>query len=182
MEAKRFTAVLSLCIISSLLAGCGSAGETAAEEETTLVLDCPFTDMGWNSTIEDVVSTEGEDYTTYDSVYGGICYTYPKKYTGYEGTIKYMFDDEDQLMCVAWAYGDDDADTLYSLYETINSDLFSRYGDSGYNANGTGNYGNVWYLESGDIVLSTMVTTDTSALQYSYLHPNVSKDTSEEDS
>lgn len=136
--------------------------------------DCPFTDIGWDNTIDDVISAEGNDFSTYDSVYGGICYTYPKDFNDLKGTIKYMFNDKEQLMCVAWTYSSKDADELLLLYESIIASVNEAHGESGYSADHPGNYGNVWYLESGDIVLSTMITSDTKALQYAYLHPLVS--------
>lgn len=85
-----------------------------------------------------------------------------------------MFDGEERLVSVAWAYTTDSADELTTLYESINESVNEVYGESGYNANGPGNYGNVWHPESGDIVLSTMTSTEGSFLQYAYLHPLVS--------
>lgn len=142
---------------------------------------CPFTEMSWESTAEDITSSEGTDYTTYDSVYGGTCYTYPKEYEGLAGTVKYMFDQEDRLMCMAWACSFDDAQELQNVYDTISAGVNDRFGESSYQADHPGNSGNVWYLESGDIVLSTMVTSENKALQYAYLHPLVSNKEAEQD-
>lgn len=169
MNTKSFFTVLlctlSLCFLSSC----------SGSDETVPALNCPFTEMSWSSTTEDILAAEGADYAAYDSVYGGICYTYPKVFEGYEGTVKYMFNENDKLMCVAWAYnGTDDEESLFSLYNIINDSVIDMYGESGYDGNGVGNYGNVWYLESGDIVLTTMLTSDNKALQYAYLHPSVS--------
>lgn len=149
-----------------------------SNKETEPVLDCPFTDMNWNSTVDEVIQAEGNDFSTYDSVYGGTCYTFSKEYEGHQGTVKYMFDGEDKLMCVAWAYGCDNADELLTLYEAISAPINKRFGESSYSADHPGNYGNVWYLESGDIILTTMITSDNKALQYAYLHPLVSNRTS----
>ena len=57
---------------------------------------------------------------------------------------------------------------------SISASTVEKYGESGYDANGVGNYGGVWYRENGDIILTTMVTTENKALQYAYLHPLVS--------
>ena len=170
MSTKSFFTIL-LCIFSlCFLSSCGSGSD-----ETIPALNCPFTEMNWDSTTEDILAAEGADYAAYDSVYGGICYTYPKAFEGHAGTVKYMFNENDELMCVAWAYnGTDDEESLFSLYDIINDSVIDMYGESGYDGNGVGNYGNVWYLESGDIVLTTMLTSDNKALQYAYLHPSVS--------
>ena len=167
MRFKHFCSLLICFLLIWTATACGSSKQ--ASEPC-----CPFTTLGWDSTINNVISVEGNDFSTYDSVYGGTCYTFPKEYEGRQGTVKYMFDGEDRLMCVAWTYGCDDADELLTLYETIDAYTNSSFGESNYNADHPGNYGNVWYREKGDIILSTMITTETKALQYAFLHPLVS--------
>ena len=73
------------------------------KEENPAAPVSPFSDSTWEYTAEDVLAYEGSSPETYDSVYGGICYTYPKTYQEHQGTIKYMFDDKERLMCIAWA-------------------------------------------------------------------------------
>lgn len=178
MNIKKFFTIFLCSFSLCLLSACGGS-----LDKTAPALDCPFTEMDWNSTTEDILAAEGSDYAAYDSVYGGICYTYPKEFEGYPGTVKYMFNEKEELMCVAWAYnGTDDEESLYSLYDTINDSVIEIYGESGYAGNGVSNYGNVWYLESGDIVLTTMLTSDNKALQYAYLHPAVSNTAQKENS
>lgn len=174
MKQKLFLTILTGILLIFSATACG-------QKESGPVLECPFTEVGWEATAEDVAEAEsfstnagGNGPSTYDSVYGGTCYTWPKEYNGLMGTVKYMFDDEEKLMCVAWAYGCDDAGELLSLYESINGSVNEKYGESGYAADHPGNYGNVWYLETGDIVLTTMITAENKALQYAYLHPLVS--------
>ncbi len=158
---------LSLC----LLCIC-SCNQTEDSSEKAVA---PFTEAFWSSSVDDVIATEGASSYTYDSVYGGTTYTYPKEYSKKSGTVKYMFDEKDDLMCIAWAYGSDDEKELYDLYDEINQSVNDIYGESNYNAdNNKTNYGNVWHLESGDIILSTMVTADNKALQYAYLNPAAS--------
>lgn len=142
---------------------------------------CPFAEVYWDDTSDDILQREGSDYSTYDSVYGGTCYTFPKEYEGCRGTVKYMFDGEGRLMCAAFAYGCESEDELLALYESIHTFVNDTYGESGYSANHPGNYGDVWYLESGDIVLTTMLTSENKALQYAYLHPLVSNQTQKQD-
>lgn len=134
----------------------------------------PFSALTWDSTIADMTRTEGVSTSTYDSVYGGLCYTYPKEYEGYSGTVKYMFDDKDALMSIAWTCSLTDVDALDALYEKITASVNTAYGESGYQPNSVNNYGNVWYLDTGNIVLSVMATDSNQALQYAYLHPSVS--------
>ena len=163
--------ILSLCLVAaltaSLFAGCGSKGSDSQP-------DCPFSELKWSSSVKDMEKIEGSDYETYDSVYGGTTYTYPKEFKGSAGTVKYMFDAKKQLAGIAWAYGSEDSDELYGLYEDIHSDLVDTYGDSGYNTDKETNYGDVWYREDGNIIISTMVTDSQKALQFAYVSPEQS--------
>ncbi len=166
-----------LCILFALLAllsltGCGSRGSTTLP-------DCPFSDLKWASSVKDMEKIEGKEHETYDSVYGGTTYTYPKEYEGVTGTVKYMFDDKNRLACIAWAYSSENTDELYRLYEKIHGDMEAVHGDSGYNTNKATNYGDVWYLDEGNIIISTMVTESQKALQFAFLSPEQS--TAQED-
>lgn len=169
--SKRLFSVFFSVLLAGMLFSCGKKDDNA--------LDCPFTELDWDSTAEDVIAKEGEDHSSYDSIYGGLCYTYPKEYNSRAGTVKYMFDGEDRLVCVAWAYSAASDDDLAAVYDEINDSVAASCGDSGSGADGVGNYGNVWHLAGGDIVLTTMATSEMSVLQYAYLHPLVSKQTTE---
>ena len=165
MRKYRFITMaicLSLMVIISV---------SCKSQQNVPALHCPFSDLTWDSTVANMVDLEGETNTTYKSVYGGLCYTYPKAYQNKSGTIKYMFDDKNHLMCIAWAYASDSEDELYTLYDTINQSVNDTYGESNYNTDKETNYGNVWYLEDGHITLSTMITSTNKALQYAYINP-----------
>lgn len=166
ISPKYFLTLMICILLAGSLAACGQTAESTPA--------APFTSLGWDSTAEDIIAEEGDAFSTYDSIYGGLCYTWPREYEGHTGTVKYMFNDENRLVSVAWAYTAESADEIRTLYESINASVGEVYGESGYNANGVGNYGNVWHPESGDIVLSTMASTESSFLQYAYLHPLVS--------
>ena len=140
------------------------------KEESPAAPVSPFSDSTWEYTVEDILAYEGSSPETYDSVYGGICYTYPKTYQEHQGTIKYMFDDKERLMCIAWACSADEAQELYDFYDLIEKDVNSQTGETG----SSSNTGCVWYRENGNIILSLMITSDLKAMQYAYLHPDVS--------
>lgn len=134
-------------------------------------IDCPLTDLGWEITEEDLTASEGEALSTYDSIYGGTTYTYDSVYKEKNGTIKYMYDEEGILMSIAWAYGSDDADELMELYELLHAELEETHGESGYTANEETNYGDVWRLDEGHIIISVVLTESNKALQLSYVSP-----------
>lgn len=170
IKTHRIHTLFLSCILLILLCACG-APKNAPDPAA------PFTDLTWEAAVEDMIAVEGEDYETYPSVYNGTTYTYPKQYLGKEGTIKYMFDQDGALMSAAWAFSSENTGVLQDLYDEIDASVNASFGESSYSADGNnsvGNYGNVWYLEQGDIILSTMITSETKALQYAYLHPSVS--------
>ena len=164
INKKFYRICLGVSLLTAVLTGCGSKANTQAE-------GCPFSDLTWESSIADMEKSEGTDHETYDSVYGGTTYTYPKEYAGVSGTIKYMYDADEKLASIAWAYGSDDADELHRLYDDIHSDLVAAHGDSGYNTEKETNYGDVWYLADGNIIISAMITDSQKALQYAYISP-----------
>ena len=69
-----------------------------------------------------------------------------------------------------------DADELRRLYDTIHADLVAVHGDSSYNNEKETNYGDVWYLEDGNIIISVMITGSQKALQFAYISPTHSTD------
>lgn len=168
MNGKKKGLILYLSIvIVCLQCACGTGHNSEPP--------APFSSACWECSVSDISALEGDSDSTYDSIYGGTTFSYPKEYNGHNGTVKYMFNENDELMCIAWAYNSDDENEVYAVYDEINQAVNKIHGDSGYQADShSSNYGNVWYLESGDIVLSTMITSENEVLQYAYLNPAVS--------
>lgn len=150
--------IITLCII---LTGC----------KETEPVNCPLTDLGWETTEEDLAASEGEALSTYDSIYGGLTYTYDSIYKEKTGTLKYMYDEEGVLMSVGWAYASEDPDELLELYELIHTELEETHGKSGYTANEDTNYGDVWRLDEGHIIISVVLTNSNKVFQVSYVSP-----------
>lgn len=161
-KTLKLFAFLLPALIALFLCGCG--------KDSVPTPVSPFSDSTWEYTAEEIAAYEGTDCTTYDSVYGGTCYTYPKAYQNRQGTIKYMFNDENRLVCIAWTCASDEEQDLYDFYDLIEESVNSQTGET----DTTSHAGRVWYRENGNIVLSLMITSDLKALQYAYLHPDVS--------
>lgn len=165
---KNFKKILCLNLIIVLTFLCLSGCKKAE------ALKCPFTEMTWQNSYEDIIEYEGsESSDTYDSMYYGKTYTYPKNYKGYDGTIKYMFDDEDELVCMAWAVVTDSMEELDAFYEQLVSENTEKYGKCGYEIDTATSQGNVWYLEDGNITLSAMTTESAKSIQFSFMSPKV---------
>lgn len=143
--------------------------------------ECPFTTITWENTPEDITGLEGDGGETYDSIYDGITYAYPKEYEGLPGTVKYMFDGENKLVSMSWMYETEDPKDLEAVYEKIHGEAEKMLGKSGYKYNREelakiAAPGDVWYRKSGNIVITTVNASDLKALQYTFLHPDVSEE------
>lgn len=135
-------------------------------------LECPFSGLPWNSTEQELFDAEGDFTSSYASTYGGLTYTYERRYLNREGVIKYMFDDGGSLASVAWAYTASDADDLDVVYQEIQSKVQELYGESEYHTANITNYGDVWKMKEGQIILSAMNVGDNIALQIAYERPD----------
>lgn len=166
LKPYGISALLLSALLAILLCGC-QKGEPAAAVS-------PFSDVTWEYSTEDIRAYENTEPTTYDSVYGGLCYTYPKSYDTFEGTVKYMFDGEEKLMCIAWTCSSEEEQELYDFYAQIEAAVNAKTDGNPAVTDKISNAGHVWYREDGNIILSLMLTSDLKALQYAYLHPDVS--------
>ena len=183
---KIIVLLFALTILVTSVTGCQK--KEAAE--------CPFTTITWGNTLEDIIDLEGESKDTYDSTYKGTTYTYDKEYLGLDGTIKYMFDDKDKLVSIAWMYVSDDAEDVKDVYEKVHTEAESALGESNYQKDMKGNelnsklqdsqeelnaagmstpFTDIWRQEDGNVILSAVLTSDTKAVQYTFLHPDVSQ-------
>lgn len=163
-------APLALAVILCLFTGCRKEA-----------FPCPFTTITWGNTRNDIIDLEGNSEETYDSVYGGTTYTYPKEYNGFNGTVKYMFDENEKLVCISWMYQCTDSKELNDVYERLHSEAKDVLGESGFTYNtapfaDAAPKNDVWYLESGNIVFNTVDTSDVKIIQYTFLHPDVSEE------
>ncbi len=158
--------LISSLIIISLL-GCSSQKDG---------INCPFTEMTWSSTAEDMIADEGKNYDTYDSIYKGLTYTYPKEYMGNMGMIKYMYDDSGKLCNVSWSYTGDTADSVLAVYRDVVEEMNKLHGESK-NDDGVGNYGEIWVSEYGTVMANAVITNDVTVMQIAYMNPEVSKQT-----
>lgn len=147
-------------LFTGLLSGCGKK-----------TIQCPFTDLGWDATTEELFEKEGPCEEPYNSTYGGLVYTYPSSYMGYDGTIKYMFDENNILMNVAFAYSSEEPGNIKEFYDRLSSGIEEEYGKSSYDTDTPTNYGKVWELNEGHIILSVLLTDSNKALQIAYVNP-----------
>lgn len=169
MFHKAAALLLALTLASAIFSGCGS----------TKAIDCPLTDLGWETTSEELFEAEGVCDEPYTSIYGGEVYFYPATYMDAEGTLKYMYDENDVLMSVAFAYSSESTEDLKTLYDKLLADVEKEHGKSSYETDHPTNYGCVWELKEGHIILSVMLTNSNKALQIAYVNPLAQKESNE---
>lgn len=143
--------------------------------------ECPFTTITWGNTLKDITGLEGECTDTYDSVYDGTTYAYPKEYGGLKGTVKYAFDDKEKLVSISWLYETDDSEDLAKVYDKLHREAEDMLGESGFQYNSDKfadltSPGDVWYLKDGNVIITTVDTSEAKLLQYTFLHPDVSEE------
>lgn len=163
---KTICLILSFLLSVTVLLGC-------SQKEVI----CPFTEITWENSTEDIFALEGEDYEDGDALYYGPSYKYNKEYRGLNGTIQYMFDENDKLACMAWLYASDSMEEIQTLYDTIHQELVDEYGKGGYESEFQSQItGDVWYLDGGNIILLISTVNEYKALQLSFVSPEHSLD------
>lgn len=164
----KYKILLILTTAAALvLAGCGSKKSS---------INCPFTELSWESTTDEMIAAEGNGYDTYDSIYKGLTYTYPKEYLGNEGMIKYMYDGNGTLCNVSWSYTGDSEESVMNVYDAVCAEMNSLHGDSK-SDDGIGNYCEIWSSNGGTVMANAVITNDTKVMQIAYMSAAVSKQT-----
>lgn len=163
---RTILSIILLTILLSLsLAACGQKSDSAP---------APFSELTWDSSYDDMIALEGKEINSYDSIYNGTTYAYNRSFLDHDGSIKYMYDDKEKLVCIAWEYTAKSPEDLKEVYDEIVKDLTKKYGDSEYQSGNSTNNGNVWYRKEGNIILSSVSTKNINAILYSHLSPSVS--------
>lgn len=161
--------VLFLLVILSLLifSGCRNTDKVQTV--------APFSEAGWESTPQELSSFHESTPDTTLSVYGGNSYLFPVTWMEQEGTVKYMYDENEQLVSIAFYCEADTLENLTALYDTIRSQAFREFGESIVTTN-QDNVGDRWIRSEGNIILAAFWNEESCALQYSFLHPRISRD------
>lgn len=175
-KQKLTVLLLSLTLISAFsFTGC---------KKDANAYQCPYSEATWETTADDLIELEGETNDTYDSIYNGTTYTYKKSYQEKEGTVKYMYDDKDTLMTIAWTYTADNNDDIMALYDIIHKEIEDACGPGEDSKENPTTVGDIWRRDSGNIIITTMNTESLHALQVSFSNPdlNIHEDIGDGDS
>lgn len=164
-KAKLTVSLFTAMLVSSILmSGCSKNADD---------YQCPFSKATWETSQDDLKALEGDSKDSYDSIYNGTTYTYPKKYKEKEGTIKYMYDDEGVLMTIAWTYVAENDKDIMSMYDDIHKEIEDACGEGEDSKSNETTTGDIWRRDSGNIIITTMNTESLHALQISFSNPDL---------
>ncbi len=166
---KHLKKIMCLILTTTLLVCCLAACKK--DKPVT----CPFTEITWENTLDDIKALDSELNTTVDSAYEGETYDVATTYNEKDGIVQYMFDANDKLVCMAWNYTADTGEDLQAVYKELLSQTKEEYGECGYHYEMATSGGHVWYSDNGNIILFYIATDEVKTIQYSYKHPDVSE-------
>lgn len=167
---RKIIMIITAAVLSLTGMGCGKSQNAA---------NCPFSELSWDSTTEDMIALEGDGYDTYDSIYKGITYTYPCNYLDIPGMVKYMYDDNEILCNISWSYNGVSAEDISKTYDAVCADIEKSFG-KGNDDDGVGNRSRIWVTDSGTIMVSSVTTNDTNVMQIAFMRKEVSKQQKED--
>ena len=156
-------ALISVVLLSSV--GCG-----------TKTASIPFCELDFNDSFEDMSALYGMPPNETES-YLGTSYCYPSGYMDKDSELRVTFDDENKISGFSWVYESEDADDIVAAYKSIESDLTQKYGQTTEAASDPTQLSNIWRLDTGNITLAAVISSDYNGLMYTYISPEHSHST-----
>ena len=161
MFKKRLIRItLTAAIISSLLLGCSKSSSDRI----------PFSELDFTVTYEDMVDKLGEPISQTES-YLGESYSYKSDYLETDSEVRYTFDEDGKIASITWLYESDDGEEITGFYNDIHKQLENTYGKTEEATNNVTQLSDIWRLESGNITLVALVSSDYNGIMYTYLTP-----------
>ena len=142
---------------------------TACGQKDITPTDVPFTEVTWNSTLEQICEAEGADYEESLSMAGGNNYIYANQYLGYDGFVQYNIDDTGNLAGISWFYIGNDFATANEIYEAIEKDTSSLLGKVEPIDSSNIHAGYKWETKDCTVFLIAFAQNEEYAVQISYL-------------
>ena len=160
MNAKRLIKIiLTLSFSTVLLIGCGNDS-----------LNIPFSDLNFESSYEEMVKELGEPQDETSS-YLGTSYCYESDYLVEGSEARYTFDDDENLASISWIYESEDGEEITAYYNDLHKQLVNKYGETTEATNDVTQLSDIWRLETGNITLIALVSSEYNAVMYTYISP-----------
>lgn len=143
---------------------------TACTQNISSSSIAPFTVITWESSLESICESEGNEYESSLSMSGGYNYIFPKEYLGYAGYIQYNINDAGTLAGVSWFYIGNDQTTANEIYTAIQKDTTANLGSQESLDSSNIYSGNKWETDDSNVLLVSFSQNNEYAVQISYLH------------
>lgn len=142
---------------------------TACTPNTSSASIAPFTNATWESSLESICESEGNEYESSLSMSGGYNYIFPKQYLGCDGYVQYNIDDAGTLAGVSWFYIGNDEKTASEIYTAIQKDTTANLGSQESLDSSNIYSGNKWETADSNVLLVSFSQNGEHAVQISYL-------------
>ena len=113
--------ICSIAAMVLLITGCGSSASG---------VNIPYTDLGFKSSIDDVVKKYGDCDEVQMYANNIKSYEYPCDYLGKSGTLKFGFNDKDELVKISWQYKGQSQDDTMEVFQNMATQYTSLYGEA----------------------------------------------------
>ncbi|MCR5580772.1 MAG: hypothetical protein K6F66_04215 [Pseudobutyrivibrio sp.] len=166
MKARKLiTFTLTLSIAASTLMGCATGKYI------------PFTDLSFDTSYDTMVKDLGEPTDEAES-YLGTSYCYSSDYMADDSQVRYTYDEDGNMASISWIYESEDGEEVTKYYNDIHKQLENKYGKTKEATNDVTQLSDIWRLDSGNITLIALVSSEYNAVMYTYLSPdNSTKET-----
>lgn len=138
----------------------------------------PFSSLTFENTYDEMVEELGEPEET-TVTYLGDTYSYSKEYLKKDGHVRYTFDEDGKMASITWLFDSEDGEEVSALYADIHKQLENLHGKTKESSDDVTQLSDIWRLDSGNISLVAVISSDYNGLMYTYMSKEHS--TSEED-
>ncbi len=156
---KIITLTLISAMTSTLFLGCG-----------TKEANIPFTDYNFETTYQEITDDLGTPVEEAAS-YLGTSYCYDSDYLSDASEVRYTFDEDGNMASITWLLESSDSEEITDCYNDIHSELVNTYGETKEATSDTTQLSDIWRLETGNITLVAVISTEYNGIMYTYLSP-----------
>ena len=153
------TSLVTICF-TGLIIGCSKQSSDRI----------PFSELGFSVSYEDMVDKLGVP-TSKTETYLGESYGYPSDYLSMDGQVRYTFDETGNIASITWLYESVDGEEITGVYNDIHKQLENTYGKTEEATDNVTQLSDIWRLDSGNITLVALVSSDYNGIMYTYLTP-----------
>jgi hypothetical protein len=128
----------------------------------------PFSSLTFDTTYDEMIEELGEPTET-TVTYLGDTYSYAGEYLQKDGNVRYTFDEDGKMASITWLYSSEDGEEVSALYADIHKQLENNHGKTTESSDDVTQLSDIWRLDSGNISLVAVISSDYNGLMYTYM-------------